>query len=106
MAEIERGTKTSGAASAPDASRADVDLAARVAVLEERLAELEALEEGPDPIDRLLGDLVPPEARSHMRAARKEQLLAARSFLDHWIERLDRKPMPRERRHRESIALE
>jgi hypothetical protein len=40
-----------------------------------------------------------------MRAARKEQLLAARAFLDHWIDRLDREPdeaLPR----RESISLD
>jgi len=83
----------------------EAELAARIAVLEERLAELEAGGE-PDPIDRLLEGMIPSEARQHMRAARREQLLAARSFLDHWIERLDRKPMPKERRRRESITLE
>jgi len=41
-----------------------------------------------------------------MRAARREQLLAARSFIDHWIDRLDRKPAANERRRRESITLE
>ncbi len=82
------------------------DLTARIAHLEERLAELEAQEAASDPLERLLGDRIPPEVRDHMRAARKEQLLAARSFIDHWIERLDRKPMPRERRRRESITLE
>jgi len=106
MAETQEGTNTSGTASSPAMAAADADLATRIAVLEERLAELEALEERPDPFDRLLGELVPPDVRSHMRAARKEQLLAARAFLDHWIERLDRKPVPRERRRRESIALE
>ncbi|MGO9178327.1 MAG: hypothetical protein ACLQHS_03490 [Candidatus Limnocylindrales bacterium] len=40
-----------------------------------------------------------------MRAARKEQLLAARAFLDHRIEHLEKTPadaLPR----RESISLE
>lgn len=87
-------------------SGADAELAGRIAVLEQRLAELEAEEKVSDPLDRLLEELVPSEVRDHLRAARKEQLLAARSFLDHWIERLDRKPMPRERRRRESIPLE
>jgi hypothetical protein len=87
-------------------SGADAGLAGRIAVLEERLAELEAQDGLVGPLERLLGEAIPPEARDHMRAARKEQLLAARSFLDHWIERLDRKPMPRERRRRESIPLE
>ena len=84
---------------------ADAELAARIAMLEARLNELEAVGE-PDPLDRLLEGLIPSEARQHLRAARREQLLAARSFLDHWIDRLDRKPMPRERRRRESITLE
>jgi hypothetical protein len=81
------------------------ELAERIAALEARLNDLEAGSE-PDPLDRLLDGLVPAEARQHMRAARREQLLAARSFLDHWIERLDRKPVPKERRRRESIKLE
>ncbi len=33
--------------------------------------------------------LVPPEFLEHRKAARKEMLLAMRSFLDHAIERLD-----------------
>ena len=90
----------------PGSSGTKAELAGRIAVLEERLAELEARDGMVTPLERLLGDAIPPEVRDHMRAARKEQLLAARSFLDHWIERLDRKPMPRERRRRESIPLE
>jgi hypothetical protein len=99
----ETGSGRARRAAAPDV---DADLTARIAVLEERLAAFEAQGETSDPFDRLLADLVPAEARQHMRAARKEQLLAARSFLDHWIERLDRKPTPKERRRRESIPLE
>ena len=83
----------------------EADLAARIAVLEERLAEFEGRGEA-DPTDRWLEGLIPPEVRQHMRAARREQLLAARSFIDHWIDRLDRKPAPKERRRRESITLE
>ncbi len=104
---------------------ADTDLATRLAALEERLAELEAEEYGgfiaraDYAIERMMGAVLPPEARGHMRAARKEQLLAARSFIDHWIERLDRPPAERSRsrrgsgrrssrapRRRESITLE
>lgn len=100
MADREqRATREAGSA-------ADSELAGRIAVLEDRLAELEAHEAASEPLDRLLSDMVPAEVRDHMRAARKEQLLAARSFLDHWIERLERKPMPKERRRRESIPLE
>ncbi len=88
------------------ATVADPELASRIAVLEERIAELEAQGGVSDPIERLLGEKIPPEVRAHMRAARKEQLLAARSFIDHWIDRLDRKPVAHERRRRESITLE
>lgn len=50
-------------------------------------------------MDRIL----PPESRKHMRAARKEQLLAFRSLIDTWIARMDEeKPTPR----REAIRVE
>ena len=81
------------------------DLVARLAVLEERLAELESREPETDGIEAFLGRLFPTEVRGHLRAARKEQLLAARAMLDHWIDRLDRAPAERVRR-RESIKLE
>lgn len=81
------------------------EMAARLAVLEERLAELEAREHESEAVDALFARLLPSDVRGHLRAARKEQLLAARSLLDHWIDRLDRKPAERLRR-RESIKLE
>jgi len=56
----------------------DAELAARIAVLEARLAELETMERPEDPFERLLGGFLPAESRDHLRAARKEQLLAAR----------------------------
>jgi hypothetical protein len=82
------------------------DLEARLAELEQRLAEVEAREESePRGLMGLWRAVFPPEVRKHMRAARKEQLLAARAFLDHRIERLEKEPadaLPR----RESIPLE
>ncbi len=82
------------------------DLEAKLAELEQRLAAVEA-DEGREPrgLEGLWRDVFPPEARKHMRTARKEQLLAALAFLDHWIERLEKEPadaLPR----RESITLE
>lgn len=34
--------------------------------------------------------ILPPEGKQHVRNARREALLAARSVLDAWIERMDR----------------
>jgi BMFP domain-containing protein YqiC len=81
------------------------DVTARLAVLEERLAKLESHESDTDGIEALFARLFPTEVRGHLRAARKEQLLAARAMVDHWLDRLDRAPAERVRR-RESIKLE
>jgi hypothetical protein len=82
------------------------DLEAQLAAMEERLQALEQRDDAePRGLGRLWNDLFPPEVRTHMRAARKEQLLAARAFIDHWIDRVDREPAPT-RRRRESISLE
>jgi BMFP domain-containing protein YqiC len=81
------------------------EMAARLAVLEERLAKLESRESETDGIEALFARLFPTEVRGHLRAARKEQLLAARAMVDHWLDRLDRAPAERVRR-RESIKLE
>ncbi|HXQ95563.1 MAG TPA: hypothetical protein VN800_01450 [Candidatus Acidoferrales bacterium] len=82
------------------------DLENRLAELEQRLAAMEARgEHAPKGLLGAWHDIFPSEVRTHMRAARKEQLLAARAFLDHWIERVDRYPadeLPR----RESISLD
>ncbi len=95
-----------------DAAR-EAELTARLAVLEERLAELErreldieaqAGEGGFELMESLVMRLLPSDTRGHLRAARKEQLLAVRSIIDHAIARVDRTPP--ERRRRESIPLE
>jgi hypothetical protein len=50
--------------------------------------------------------LLPDETRRHMRAATREQLLAARSYIDHWLARMDRKPGEPSEPEREHITLE
>jgi hypothetical protein len=92
------------------------ELADRLAVLEGRLADVETRAASAearanagllDAWDTLLGAVLPTEVRGHLRAARKEQLLAVRSMVDIWIERVDRKPGERRHgRHRETIKLE
>ena len=88
-------------------------LLARLEALESRLAELEAraggapgrMSGGPmEAFDAVLAAVLPAEALGHMRAARREQLLAMRSVLDRWIERTERTPP--ERRRRESIPVQ
>ncbi len=88
-------------------TESEAELTARIATLEERLLELEARERpaSGDPFERLLDGFLPADSRDHLRKARKEQLLAARSFIDHWIERIDKAPAER-RQRRESIPLE
>src|SRR3954467_13358321 len=93
----------------------ETELTARLAALEERLAEMEARAGGaefradPRPLealDAVLDMLLPAEVRGHMRAARKEQLLAVRSMVDIWIERVDRNAEDRPRRRHETIDLD
>ena len=77
--------------------------------LEERVRELEdkikLLESEGDRfgIRSLFDELFPTDARKHMRAARKEQLMAIRSVLDHWIAKQDE---TKGTRRRESIAVD
>ena len=52
----------------------------------------------------LIDELFPPETRKHMRTAFKEELLAMRSVLDHWIEKQDNGKTATKRR--ESISVE
>ncbi len=70
------------------------DMKERIAELEQRLADLERKERAEKRVRGLIRELVPAEVRDHLKAARREQLMAARSFLDHWIERLDKKEKP------------
>lgn len=78
------------------------ELVSRIAELEARLAALEAAPREERGLLGVLRAYLPAETRAHLRAARREQLLAARAFLDHWIEREERAERPR----RESIAVE
>jgi hypothetical protein len=79
------------------------ELEARIKELEERLREME--EERVRWRGRaLIDELFPPETRKHMRAALKEELLAMRSVLDHWIDKQENGTTGTKRR--ESISVE
>jgi hypothetical protein len=100
----------------------EAELTARLAALEARLAEVEAraadaetrardaeahaMGSPLEAMETLMGMVLPVETRGHLRAARKEQLLAVRSLIDTWIDRVDRKPDEPKRRRRETIPLE
>ena len=78
------------------------ELEQRIKELERKLAELQGEDEGRG-IFAAMDALFPPETRQHMRAARKEQLLAFRSLIDRWIARMDEdRPSPK----RESIRVD
>ncbi|MGH2500415.1 MAG: hypothetical protein ACRDF0_10065 [Candidatus Limnocylindria bacterium] len=79
------------------------ELEARIAALERRIAELQAERSADSGLAPLLDRMFPPDFRRHMRAARNEQLLALRSFLDRWIEE---EQGDRSVRRRESISVE
>jgi hypothetical protein len=80
------------------------ELEARIKELEAKLREMD--EERLRIRGRaLLDEVFPPETRKHMRAAWKEELLAIRSVLDHWIEKQDGGSKTDTKR-RESISVE
>jgi hypothetical protein len=72
----------------------------RTAELEARIAELErrswrsTVDEGRSGMEEafwaVMHKLFPEEARKHLKVAGKEQLLAARVYLDKWIARLEK----------------
>jgi hypothetical protein len=81
------------------------DLEARIADMERRLHGGDRRASIETAFWAIMRDLFPEETRRHMKAAGREQLMAARSYLDHWIAKLDqeRAAAPPER---ERIAVE
>ena len=78
------------------------ELEQRIAELERRIAELQK-EKDPAGVFTLIDQMFPPATRKHLRAARREQLLAFRSLLDKWIARMEEdRPTPK----REAIKVE
>ena len=81
------------------------DQAERIAELEQRLEQLEWQRRAGDRSRAVLMTIVPEETRQHLRAAVREQLLAIRSLMDHWIGRLG-EPQEERRSEREEIPIE
>jgi hypothetical protein len=72
-----------------DEQSSNADLERRLATLERRLGRGEQRTVAESVFWAILHNLFPEEARTHMKAAGREQLLAARVYLDQWIARLD-----------------
>ena len=81
--------------------------------LEARIEELERRLRRPDPRATMetafwavMRNVFPDETRAHLKAASREQLLAARSYLDHWIAKISDKPGSEAPAQRETIEVE
>ena len=77
------------------------DLQSRVDALERRLRKPDARATMETAFWAVMRNVFPDETRTHLKAASREQLLAARSYLDHWISKMGKgseaeAPTPRE----------
>lgn len=96
---------------AEETSRED-ELERRIAELEQRQVRSDRFRSGASTAETafwaLMHRIFPVDARRHMKAATREQLMAARSYLDRWIAGLGDKPEepPANDRPRERIEIE
>ena len=94
----------------PPADRS-AELEARIADLDRRSTWRSTMDEGRSGMETafwaLVHTVLPEEARKHLKAATREQLLAARVYVDKWIERLDEEEAATESgRQHEKISVE
>ncbi len=87
-----------------NASQADLE--ARIADLERRVPRGERRESVEMAFWAIMRNVFPSETRSHVKAAGREQLLAARSYLDHWIAKMEAAHEEEKPAVRESIEVE
>ena len=87
-------------------SETNPGLEARIAELERRIPRGERRESVETAFWAIMRNIFPSETRSHMKAAGREQLLAARSYLDHWITKMDTEHAEEEKATHESIKVE
>jgi hypothetical protein len=81
------------------------ELEGRIADLESRLRRGERRDSIETAFWALMHNVFPDETRKHMKAAGREQLLAARAYLDHWIGKMG-EGAAAETRERETIEVE
>lgn len=93
----------------PPPDRTD-ELEARIADLERRSSWRSTVDEGRSGMETAFWSMVhtifPAEARKHLKVASREQLLAARVYLDRWIAKLDEKEAEAAGRPHEKIEIE
>jgi hypothetical protein len=82
------------------------NLLARMEALERRVPSTEPRESMETAFWAVMRNLFPGETRKHMKAAGREQLLAARSYLDHWIAKMDEAHAEEKPAPHESIVVE
>jgi hypothetical protein len=88
------------------------ELERRIAELERRQARSDRFRRGASTTETafwaLMHRVFPADARRHMKAATREQLMAARTYLDRWIAGLGDEPAepPANDRPRERIEIE
>lgn len=88
-----------------DERRTD-DMESRIAELEARMRRGDRRESMETAFWALMHNVFPEDTRRHMKAAGREQLLAARAYLDHWIAKLDDKRGEQAAPERETIEVE
>ena len=84
----------------------NAELEARIADLERRFPRSERRDSVETAFWAVMRNVFPSETRRHMKAAGRVQLLAARSYLDHWIARMDASHAEEKAPVRESIEVE
>ena len=93
----------------PPPDRTD-ELEARIADLERRTSWRSTVDDGRSGMETAFWSMVhtifPAEARKHLKVASREQLLAARVYLDRWIAKLDEKEAETSGRPHEEIKIE
>ena len=85
-------------------SRDTEELQRRIEALERRTARSDRGSAVEAAFWAVMHNLFPDEARTHMRAASRHQLLAARAYLDRWIAKLEERTEEDGRRH-ENIEI-
>lgn len=78
----------------------------RIGELERRLGRYEGRSGPETAFWAIMHRIFPEDARRHMKVATREQLLAARIYLDKWIARLEDKPADPAAEGRETIEVE